>query len=153
MRWFPSSRLRTQWVLSATSTQAVPTNLRAMHFRVTFGTERDQILVGIVSSVASILFVVDLKLHLRPANLASPAVPPQDLLTQLFVRFRIQPQARTFWLDRAQEALPLNCSRNACCCSPGRNLKNCWIDCNKISGFPSSRFAPARKSAQIISRQ
>jgi hypothetical protein len=81
--------LRIQWVLSATSTEAVPTNLQAMHLRVTFGTERDQILVGIVSSLASILFVVDLKLHLRPANLASPAVPLQNLSTELLVGFQI----------------------------------------------------------------
>jgi hypothetical protein len=34
-----------------------------------------------------------------------------------------------------------------------RRLKNCRIECSNISGFPLSRFAPARKSAQIISRQ
>jgi hypothetical protein len=31
--------------------------------------------------------------------------------------------------------------------------KNLMTDCNKASGFPPSKFAPARKSAQIISRQ
>src|SRR5437016_10156398 len=35
---------------------------------------------------------------------------------------------------------------------PGRNLKNCWIECSNISGLPLSRFAPARKSVQIISK-
>ena len=125
----------------------------AMHFRVTCGTERNQVLLGIVSGLASVLFMVDLKVHPRAARLASPAVPPQDLSTELLVGFRIQPQTRTFWPDRFHEARPFSCSRNACLCSPGRNLKNRWIDCNNISGFPSSRFAPARKSAQIISRQ
>jgi hypothetical protein len=36
---------------------------------------------------------------------------------------------------------------------PGRNLKNRNADCKRIPGFLFSRFAPARKSAQIISSQ
>ena len=47
----------------------------AMHIRVTCGTERDQILLGIVSGLASMLFMVDLKGHPCAAFLASPAVP------------------------------------------------------------------------------
>src|SRR6266436_7777088 len=124
-----------------------------MHRSVTCGTESDQVLLGIVSGLASVLLVVNFKVQPRAASLASPAVLLQDLLTQLLVRSRIEPQTRTFWLNRAHEARPFSCSRNACFCSPGRNLKNCRIDCNNISGFPSSRCAPARKSAQIISRQ
>jgi hypothetical protein len=127
--------------------------LLAMRFRVTCGAERDQVLVGIVSGLASMLLMVDLKVHPCATCLASPAVPPQDLSTELLVRFRIQPQALTFLSDRAHKARPFACSRNAYFCSPGRNLKNCWIDCSNISEFPSSRCAPARKSAQIISRQ
>ena len=125
----------------------------AMHIRVTCGTERDQILLGIVSGLASMLFMVDFKVQPRAASLASPVVPLQNLSTELLVRFRIQPKTRMFRPDGAHEARPSKCSRNACFCSPGRNLKNCWIDCSSISGFPPSRFAPARKSAQIISRQ
>ena len=34
----------------------------------------------------------------------------------------------------------------------GRNLKKLMIDLSKISGFPLSRLALARKSAQIIAR-
>ena len=67
--------------------------LLAMHFRVTCGTERDQVLLGIVSGLASVLFMVDLKVHPCAARLASPAVPLQDLSTELLVRFRIQPQS------------------------------------------------------------
>ena len=127
--------------------------LVGMDLRVTCGTERDEVLFGIVSGLASVSFVMDLKVQPRAASLASPAIPLQDLSTELLVRFGIQPQTRAFRSDRAHEARPFSCSRNACCCSPGRNLKNCWIDCSNISGFPSSRCAPARKSAQIISRQ
>jgi hypothetical protein len=35
--------------------------LVTMHLRVTCGTERDQVLLGIVSGLASVLFMVDLK--------------------------------------------------------------------------------------------
>jgi hypothetical protein len=59
--------------------------LLAMHFRVTCGAERDQVLLGIVSGLASVLFMVDLKVHPGAATLASPAVPTQDLSTQLLV--------------------------------------------------------------------
>ena|SRR6266404_9640535 len=124
-----------------------------MQLRMTCGTEGNQVQLGIVSGLASVLFMMDLKIHPCAASLASPAIPLQDLSTELLVRFRIQPQTRMFWSDWAHEARPSSCSRNACCCSQGRNLKNCLIDCNNISGFPSSRCAPARKSAQIISRQ
>ena len=35
----------------------------------------------------------------------------------------------------------------------GRKLKNLAIESNNISGFPQSKLASTRKSAQIISRQ
>jgi hypothetical protein len=38
-------------------------------------------------------------------------------------------------------------------CSSGRNLKNLVIENSNVAGSPLSRLAPARKSAQIISRQ
>src|SRR2546426_5233752 len=55
--------------------------------------------------------------------------------------------------ERTAATFSLICSTNACCCSPGRNLKNRETECKSASGFPLSRFAPARKSAQIISKQ
>jgi hypothetical protein len=71
--------------------------LLAMHLRVTCGTERDEVLLGIVSGLAAVLFMVDLKVQPRAASLASPAVPPQDLSTELLVRFWTQPQSLMFW--------------------------------------------------------
>jgi hypothetical protein len=56
--------------------------LLAMHLRVTCGTERDQVLLGIVSGLASVLFMVHLKAHPCAACLASPAIPPQNLSTE-----------------------------------------------------------------------
>jgi hypothetical protein len=96
----------------------------AMHIRVTRCTECNQVLLGIISGLASVSFVVNFKVHLRAADLASPPVPLQDLSTELLVGPRIQPQTRTFWSDKIHDALPLSCSRNPCFCSSGRNLKN-----------------------------
>src|ERR1039458_3557721 len=53
----------------------------------------------------------------------------------------------------AHDAFSLRPLRNACRCSSGRNLKNLVIENSSISGSPWSRLAPARKSAQIISKQ
>ena len=50
-------------------------------------------------------------------------------------------------------AFSVTWSKKTCRCSPGKNLKKCEIEFSSRSGFPLSRFAPARKSAQIISRQ
>ena len=62
----------------------------AMHPCVTRRVKRDEVVLGIVSGLASVLFMVDLKVHSRPARLASPAVPPQDLSTEFLVRLTVQ---------------------------------------------------------------
>src|SRR5437588_11718503 len=97
--------------------------------------------------------MMDLQVRCCAADLALPRVSLQDLTTKLFVGFRIQFQPRLLGPNPTHEAFWFACARNSCLCSLGRNLKNCRIECSSISGFPLSRFAPARKSAQIISRQ
>jgi hypothetical protein len=52
--------------------------------------QRDSVLFGIVSGLASVFLMVDRKVQPCAGSLASPAVPPQDLSTELLVRFRIQ---------------------------------------------------------------
>ena len=66
---------------------------------------------------------------------------------------RMEPQAGTFRSDPIHDAFSVTWCRNVRLSSPGRNLKNRKADCKRTSEFPFSRFAPARKSAQIISRQ
>ena len=116
-------------------------------------TERDQVLLGIVAGVTAKLFVVDFQVRHCAARLTPPAVTTQGLLPQTLVRHQIQPQASGFWANRAHDVLSLKPPRNACRCSSGRNLKNLVIENSSISGSPLSRLAPARKSAQIISKQ
>src|SRR3989454_12483141 len=122
-----------------------------MYCLVTGRTQRDQVVLGILAQMTAKLLVMNLKIAQTAARLTSPAVPLQDFLTELLVGLARKSQPRMFWPDCIHEA---RCrDKNACFCSPGRNLKNREMDCNSSSGSPLSRLAPARKSAQIISRQ
>src|SRR5437667_12871855 len=97
--------------------------------------------------------MMNLKIRKAAAGLTSPSIPLQDFSTELLVGFGRKPQAGMFASDRIHAASLEICDKNACFCSPGRNLKNRAMECSKMSGLPVSRLAPARKSAQIISKQ
>jgi len=120
---------------------------------VTIHAQRDQVRFVVVAAPAPEFQMMYLQLIHRAARLTPPAIAMEDLLPQPLVRRRIQPQARRVGPHRAHDAFSLRPPRNACCCSPGRNLKNLVIEYCSISGFPLSMLAPARKSAQIISKQ
>jgi hypothetical protein len=117
------------------------------------GAQRDQILLGIISALAAKPFVVDLQIRPASAALAPPTIPPQYLLPESFVQFGVKAHARLFGENSVHEAFSVTSCRKARRCSTGRNLKNRDIDCKRNVGSSFSRFAPARKSAQIISRQ
>jgi len=125
----------------------------AMNLGVALCAERDQILLGILPRVAAKLFVVNLKVGHRAARLTPPTVATENLLPKSFVQHRIRAQATEFRSNRVHDAISLRLPRNASRWSSGRNLKNLAIEYRSISGCPFSRLAPARKSAQIISRQ
>ena len=117
------------------------------------GAQGDQIRVVIGALLAAQLLVVDLQVLSGTTDLASPTIPTQYLFSELFVGFGIKPQARSLGSNPFHEAFSVTSCRKACRCSPGRNLKNRDMDCRSAVGSSFSRFAPARKSAQIISRQ
>ena len=117
------------------------------------GAKGDQIRVVIVALLAAQLLVVDMKVLFGTTDLASPAIALQHLFSELVVWFGIKPKAWLLGSEPVHEAFSVTSCRNACRCSPGRNLKNLEIDCSSRVGSSFSRFAPARKSAQIISRQ
>jgi|SRR5712692_3102842 len=119
---------------------------------MTVGTKRYKVLFRVIPGLTAKLFVMNLKALHAAADLTSPAISTQHLPSQLFVQLGIETQARVLSWNPVQDAFSI-CATNACLCSPGRNLKNLEIDCNSNSGLPLSRFAPAKKSAQIISRQ
>ena len=113
----------------------------------------NQVLLGVVAGVAAEPFVMDFEVGHRAAKLTSPAIPPKYTVAELFEQLGIKPQARLLRSDLTHDAFSFAWCRNVCLSSPGRNLKNRKADCKRTSGFSFSRFAPARKSAQIISRQ
>ena len=69
-----------------------------------FGTEGDQIVLGIVPRLAAKLFVVNLKIGHRATRLASPAVPAEHLIAKLVVEFGIQAQTCVLWSEPVHEA-------------------------------------------------
>jgi hypothetical protein len=114
--------------------------------------EHDEIFSAVRPQLASPNYVMDLELIAQAAVLAFPAVPLQDFLLQMAVTLGVEPKPPSF-SKVATHADRLMSRKNCCCCEAGRNPKNRRKDITSTSTFPFSRFAPARKSAQIISRQ
>jgi hypothetical protein len=121
--------------------------------RMACSAQNNQVLFGILAAVAPKIFVVNFQVGSAATTLALPAISAQYLLSELFVRFGVKPHARALRSNPVHEAFSVTSCRKACRCSPGRNLKNRDIDCSNNVGSSFSRFAPDRKSAQIISRQ
>ena len=120
---------------------------------VTAGTQGNQVRVVIIALLAAELLVVDLQVLSGATDLALPAIATQYLCSEVFVELGIKLQARSLGSNSPHEAFSVTSCRKACRWSPGRNLKNRDIDCRSAVGSSFSRFAPARKSAQIISTQ
>src|SRR5947208_1972223 len=89
----------------------------------------------------------------RVARSVSPANSAPHLVAKLFIQRGSKAEARMLGLGSVHDAFSATWCRNAFLSSPGRNLKNLRTDCKRTSVFPFSRFAPAKKSAQIISKQ
>jgi hypothetical protein len=115
--------------------------------------ESDQVRIVIIALLAAQLLVVHVQILPGTTELASPAITPQYLFSQLVVWFGVKPRARPLGSNLFHEAFSVTSCRKACRCSPGRNLKNRDMDCRSVFGSSLSRLAPARKSAQIISKQ
>ena len=106
---------------------------------MTGGTQRDQVLLDVVAQLTAKLLVMNLKIAQTAARLTSPAIPLQDFATELLVGLAGKPHPRMFWPDCIHEA---RCrDKNACFCSPGRNLKNLEMDC---------KMAIATRTSQVV---
>ena len=127
--------------------------MRPVQGLMTGGAQGNQVRVVVVALLAAELFVVDVQILSGATDLASPAIATQHLFSQLIVQLGIKPHARALGSNAVHEAFSVTSCRKACRCSPGRNLKNREMDCRSTAGSSASRFAPARKSAQIISKQ
>jgi hypothetical protein len=58
---------------------------------MTYGTQRDQVLLRITATLATKFLVVNLQIRSAPATLASPTIPAQYLFSKLLVQLGIKP--------------------------------------------------------------
>ena len=113
-------------------------------------TERNQIWLGVVALAAAKLNVMDLQITPGPALLAPPAIADKNFPMQFEICCVLQSQTRSFWIWWRQVE-PLGLFRSSCCIDSGSKAKSRSSESSRVSGFSPSTFAPARKSAQIIS--
>jgi len=95
---------------------------------------------------------MDLEIFHPPASLASPAIALQDFAAKQTIRFRGKSQTRLLGADSVQNVI-CNSSRSCFRCGFGRPMTSRVRQGNRASWLPPSKLAPARKSAQIISKQ
>src|SRR6267378_5192060 len=111
-----------------------------------------EILSGIIAQAAPGLDVMNLKTLNAPARLATPTVSVQDFQAELAISFRVKPQSWLFGTHPRQSVTwtsPSSCFLSGF----GRPITSRVREGNKAFPFPASKLTPARKSAQIISRQ
>ena len=115
-------------------------------------TKGNQILGRIITQAAPRLNVMDLKAFHTPTPLASPADSLPDSATELAMSFGIKPQAWPFGTHSSQSAT-WTFSRSCLICGFGRLSTSRVSEGKSAFWFPVSKLTPARKSAQIISKQ
>jgi hypothetical protein len=115
--------------------------------------EGDEILFHILSQQASQLNVMDLQILGTSASLASPTIALEHLLAEPPIVIPIQAKPALSWDAKIHDAFGIR-SKNSCRCAFGSSRYIRLSAKSRQSELPeTSRFAPARKSAQIISRQ
>ncbi len=124
----------------------------AVNGAVTVAAQGDHILLAVRAGVAAKYEVVDFEPFAPAAVLTTPAVTLQDLHSQVtrsgeFLPLSILANGMFFHAEH------LICWRKARCWGGRSKPKNRVAESNNMSGSPSPKFAPAKKSAQIISRQ
>jgi hypothetical protein len=116
------------------------------------GAQSDEVQFGIVTKLASEADVVHLKIGNTATVLAAPAIALEYPAPEFPIGYWAEFEPRSLGARSNHEAL-LTCSRNSTFCAHGRNSMSRFREKSRLLGFPCSRLAPARKSAQIISKQ
>jgi hypothetical protein len=111
-----------------------------------------EILSSVITQLTPRLNVMDLKILHPPARLATPTISLQDFAAELAISFRIKSQSGPLCTDPFQN-VTWTSSRSCCLCGFGRPITSRVRQGNKASWLAASKLTPARKSAQIISRQ
>src|SRR6266566_8582003 len=104
------------------------------------------------AAVAAKFSVMDFEVSHRTTQLTPPAISPEYVLAELLVILLLEPDRRLFRRSSIHWIFSVTNCAKACLCSPGRNLKNRESARRSTLGSALSKFAPAKKSAQIISR-
>jgi hypothetical protein len=123
-----------------------------MNILVTSCAKSDQILRDVISQSASPFNMMDLKIFNSPARLATPPVALENFLAKLSISFGLKPHAGALGTDFFQ-SVTFTSSNSWLRCGFGSAITNRARQGNKASCLPVSKLTPARKSAQIISRQ
>jgi hypothetical protein len=123
-----------------------------MGFLMARRAEGDQILGSVIAQSAPPLNVMDLKILHSPARLTTPSISLQDFMAELAISFWIKSQAGPLGADAFQN-VTCTSSRSCFLSGFGRPMTSRVRQGNKASRLPASKLTPARKSAQIISRQ
>ena len=112
----------------------------------------DEIFLSVIALLAPEPGVVDLQIRHGATGLASPAIALKHLQAQLLVGSYIQANSRPS-LQCAVHAACVTSRRNEALSAAGKKRNNRSMENSRILGSAFSTCAPARKSAQIISRQ
>jgi hypothetical protein len=120
--------------------------------RVALDAQDYQILGRVVTQSASRPDMMDLKTLDAPARLATPPISREHLAAESAISSRIKPQSWPFGADPSQSVTCAS-SRSCFLCGFGRPITSRVREVNRASWFPASKLTPARKSAQIISKQ
>jgi hypothetical protein len=123
-----------------------------MDFAMTTIAQGDQVFGNVVALGASPADVVDFEKIRTSALLTSPAIALQHFSLEISIGIRIQPNPPSFWPSKIHSAL---CTWwvNSIFWGSGSSENSRVSARSSDSGLPASRLAPAKKSAQIISRQ
>jgi hypothetical protein len=119
---------------------------------VALGAKSYEILCRVVPQVAPPSNVMDLKTFHPPTPLAMPAVSLQDFAAELAIGFRVKPQPWPFG-THSSHSVTWTVSRSCLICGLGRPSTSRVSEGKRASWLPVSNLTPARKSAQIISKQ
>jgi hypothetical protein len=121
-----------------------------MDLPMTCTAKSDEVFFHVASQSASRLNMMDLEIFGTPASLAAPAVASEHPLAKPPIGIRVQPKPG---LPRVHDAFGIR-NKNSCFSEFGSSTYIRLSAKRRESERPEpSRFAPARKSAQIISRQ
>ena len=126
--------------------------MREMNVSVTSRAERNQIFFNIPSERAPKANMVDLEIGGTTTPLTAPSIPFKYLTGKFLIGDGVQSNSRLPLPWRTHDPFATRV-RNSILCGCGSRAKSRSSARSRASGFPPSRLAPARKSAQIISRQ